>query len=635
MSESLTPAPTQPVSVASLPLPTGASTSANQSTGNTSLSSIDTKLTDAATQTTLALIKAKTDNIDVALSTRTKPADAQHVIVDSGVTTGLTDIQLRATPVPVSGTVSANASQTGTWTVQPGNTANTTAWKVDGSAATQPVSGTITANAGTNLNTSALALDATLTGGTQKSKITDGTNETNILKSDGTAAGQNAQLVGGTYLSVAFTTTTAQAVASTDAGNYGWVSVQITGQGGSSTVTFQVSNDNSNWVSAALFLSSNASTSAQSSPTTTGIWHGAIQARYFRLNVTGIVSGTTAGNVTFFSSPKGTHTLGVSAAQNGTWTVGSNSATGSAVPANAFYLGVNNSGNLGGVNSSAGTGDANGGAAMLPTSLNTYAGGGTYDRAKAIVNATNSTGTGILAVGAVAQFDDVSPTAITENQFGNLRMSANRNLYGTIRDAAGNERGVNVNASNQLSVSADAVVPGTGATNLGKAEDAVHASGDTGVAALAVRDDTLNSTSGTEGDYEMLHTTADGALWVTQAPSTSNGWSTFMASSGDGSTALTNTAQAVKASAGTLGGWYIYNPNATAAYVIIYNVASGSVTVGTTNPQMVLAIPATSAANVEFGNGINFTTAIAVAATTTGGGNAAPTTALEANFYYK
>jgi hypothetical protein len=37
-------------------------------------------------------------------------------------------------------TVTAN--QGGTWTVQPGNTANSTAWKVDGSAVTQPVSGT-------------------------------------------------------------------------------------------------------------------------------------------------------------------------------------------------------------------------------------------------------------------------------------------------------------------------------------------------------------------------------------------------------------------------------------------------------------------------------------------------------------
>jgi hypothetical protein len=41
--------------------------------------------------------------------------------------------------------VSGNVGQSGTWTVQPGNTANTTAWKVDGSAVTQPVSGTLTA----------------------------------------------------------------------------------------------------------------------------------------------------------------------------------------------------------------------------------------------------------------------------------------------------------------------------------------------------------------------------------------------------------------------------------------------------------------------------------------------------------
>ena len=47
---------------------------------------------------------------------------------------------------PISGTV--NAAQSGTWTVQPGNTANTTPWTVDGSSVTQPVSGTVTANQG-------------------------------------------------------------------------------------------------------------------------------------------------------------------------------------------------------------------------------------------------------------------------------------------------------------------------------------------------------------------------------------------------------------------------------------------------------------------------------------------------------
>lgn len=67
-------------------------------------------------------------------------------------------------------------------------------------------------------------------------------------------------------------------------------------------------------------------------------------------------------------------------------------------------------------------------------------------------NALNSTGAGLSASQVVAQFDDVSPTAITENQFGNLRMSANRNQYFTLRDGAGNERGANINAGNELLV---------------------------------------------------------------------------------------------------------------------------------------------------------------------------------------
>lgn len=59
-----------PITATSLPLPTGAATAARQDTGNTSLSSIDGKLT----------------------------------IVDNDVKTLLTDTQLRATAVPVSAT---------------------------------------------------------------------------------------------------------------------------------------------------------------------------------------------------------------------------------------------------------------------------------------------------------------------------------------------------------------------------------------------------------------------------------------------------------------------------------------------------------------------------------------------------
>lgn len=63
------------------------------------------------------------------------------------------------------------------------------------------------------------------------------------------------------------------------------------------------------------------------------------------------------------------------------------------------------------------------------------------------------------------------------------------------------------------------VIAGTGATNLGKAEDAVHGSGDTGVMVLAVRDDDpIGVLSGTAGDYEPLHTDGRGALWVHPFP---------------------------------------------------------------------------------------------------------------------
>lgn len=58
------------------------------------------------------------------------------------------------------------------------------------------------------------------------------------------------------------------------------------------------------------------------------------------------------------------------------------------------------------------------------------------------------------------------------------------------------------------------VVPGTGATNLGKAEDAPHASADVGVMALSVRTNTAAARSGADGDYQPLITDTNGRLHV-------------------------------------------------------------------------------------------------------------------------
>jgi len=169
-----------------------------------------------------------------------------------------------------------------------------------------------------------------------------------------------------------------------------------------------------------------------------------------------------------------------------------------------------------------------------------------WTRAQQTITSRNTAGTGLLASQIIAKFDDVTPTSVTENNFGNLRMSSTGVLYGTIRDAAGNERGANVTASGELNtiaaqsgtwtvqpgntanttawkVDGSAVtqpVSGTvtatiaaGATTIAKAEDTASADADVGVPAMAIRKATPANTSGTDGDYEMLQVSA-GRLWA-------------------------------------------------------------------------------------------------------------------------
>lgn len=174
-------ASTVTISASSLPLPTGAATSANQSTANTSLSSIDSKLTSPLTVTgplTDTQLRASAVPISAASLPLPTGAATESTLstingkIPSGLTVTSTRLLVDGSGVtqPVSGSVTANAgsgtftisggvTQSGTWNVGLSTGANTvgkvdqgaggaSAWKVDGSAVTQPVSGTITANAG-------------------------------------------------------------------------------------------------------------------------------------------------------------------------------------------------------------------------------------------------------------------------------------------------------------------------------------------------------------------------------------------------------------------------------------------------------------------------------------------------------
>jgi hypothetical protein len=93
-------------------------------------------------------------------------------------------------------------------------------------------------------------------------------------------------------------------------------------------------------------------------------------------------------------------------------------------------------------------------------------------------------------------------------------------------------------------------------------------------------------------------------------------------------TALSNTAVAVKASQGRIYGYHYQNPGSADAYIQFYDIAQGSVTVGTTTPKRTLWIPAFGAVDTA---GITptlmFDTAITIAATSTATGGTAPGTA--------
>jgi hypothetical protein len=224
---------------------------------------------------------------------------------------------------------------------------------------------------------------ATANPSTQPILQTDGTNTVNTLKSDGTAAGQNAEMIAGTYLSTAFTTTSVQAIGTTDAGNYRWVSVQFTSQGTSASNTFQGSNDNTNWVSIPLQLSTNIQTSMSSLATGVAIYSGPLPTRYFRINATAISAGTTAGVMVFSTLPAVPPSFGVAALLT------------------------------------AKSGQADGSTTVDASALGMVYSGTNFNRLREATTAAGTTGTGLLGAAALG-FDGTNYQRFKSDTSGNI-----------------------------------------------------------------------------------------------------------------------------------------------------------------------------------------------------------------------
>ncbi len=188
----------------------------------------------------------------------------------------------------------------------------------------------------------------------------------------------------------------------------------------------------------------------------------------------------------------------------------------------------------------------------------------------------------------------------------------------------------------------------TGTVTTGAEYDVDDPSGatDTGLAILAIRDDILSTLTPIEGDYVRLRVDSKGALHSILAAGTATignvgleaiatiGSDTLFDSDGN------NTAQVIKTSAGTLYGLEVSNPNSADAFIQLFDLATGSVTVGTTTPKISFFVPAgdgtlDGAMDKMFPVPMKFTTAITYACTTTTTGNTDPTIGLIVNAYFK
>jgi hypothetical protein len=156
--------------------------------------------------------------------------------------------------------------------------------------------------------------------------------------------------------------------------------------------------------------------------------------------------------------------------------------------------------------------------ATVPAPLSTT-GGGTEATALRVTLANDSTGVvsvddngGTLTVDGTVAVTNAGITTIASAVAGTemqvdivAALPAGTNAIGKLAANSGVDIG---------DVDVASVVPGVAATSLGKAEDAAHTTGDVGVMALAVRQDTMAALAGTTGDYIPVTTDANGQARV-------------------------------------------------------------------------------------------------------------------------
>lgn len=301
--------------------------------------------------------------------------------------------------------------------------------------------------------------------------ISDGTNTANVVAGDTGFNGVATAAAGNTAGFSINSVTTSTPV---NCEGYAWVIVQYTTVGTGVIIAGQFSNDGgTTWTSASSWQAFNSTSNANTGISgAAGMYASPSWGKLFRLNVTVIGSGTQAGNIYLTNTPRAFSTMQMLSAQSGPWTMGGVvTGTTGTITTNASAI-----------TSTVVPGTASGGLALIST-RGTYAGisfgitasddtGTTfynvpiYDVAanqwlapgSTITPGTNASKLYWVPVSPANQQIKVLASAYTSGT-GNIRIS-----YGTVpgsagstmaqlMDAAGNNRGVNVDAANNLTVS--------------------------------------------------------------------------------------------------------------------------------------------------------------------------------------
>lgn len=228
-------------------------------------------------------------------------------------------------------------------------------------------------------------------------------------------------------------------------------------------------------------------------------------------------------------------------------------------------------------------------------------------------NAAFTDGTSKVFLGGYI-LDEVAGTALTENDAAAARIDSKRAQVLVLEDASTRGQRAAVSAAGAVKTDSSAVTQPVSAASLPLPTGA----------ATAAKQPALGTAGSPSSDVLTVQGASGAtALPTTQTPSTSGGYSVSRLLS-----AASTNATSVKASAGQVYGWMLFNTSAATKFFKLYNKASAP-TVGTDTPFMTIPIPAGGGIVADFDGGIAMGTGVAFAIT--GAIADADTTAVAAN----